>query len=443
MNTVIIGLSRYALVFFIAFYAFHCFMAFAYGKEGTRNWFYFTQNAFMIFIHVTGLVVIAMQTGNKDLYVACALQEVLFLAVIALYYVIYPNSSRLLINNMCMFLAISFVILSRLSVEKAMKQFIVVAVSLIITMIIPVIIERFKNMRVLTYIFGTVGVLSLLTVMLLGAATNGSKLSYDLFGITFQPSEFVKILFVLFEAGMLTDKDEKTGKIVMRPDPVKVVTSAIVAAAYVVILVLSRDLGSGLIFFVVYIFMLYASLKAPLVLLGGAGSGILGSVIGYKLFSHVRTRVIAWRDPFKVIEGQGYQITQSLFAIGTGGWFGMGLTLGSPDRIPVVERDFIFSAISEELGCIFSICLILICISTFLIIMNVAMMIENPYYKLIALGLAVNYAFQVFLTVGGVTKFIPLTGVTLPLVSYGGSSVLATLIVFSIVQGIYLLHKEG
>ena len=443
MNTAIIGLSRYALVFFIAFYAFHCFMAFAYGREGTRNLFYITQNVFMTLIHVTGLVVIAMQTGNHDLYLACVLEEVLFLAIIALYYVVYPDSSRLLINNMCMLLAISFVILSRLSTEKAMKQFVIVAVSLMITFIIPFVIKQFKNLRMLTYLFGALGIAALMAVMLSGAVTNGSKLSYEVFGITFQPSEFVKIMFVLFEAGMLTKRDERSGRISMRPDMMRLVISAIVAAAYVITLVISRDLGSGLIFLVVYIFMLYTSTKAPLVLIGGAGAGVLGSLIGYRLFSHVRTRVIAWRDPFKVIEGQGYQITQSLFAIGTGGWFGMGLTLGSPDRIPVVERDFIFSAISEEFGCTFRLCLILICISTFLMFMHIAMTINNAYYRLAVVGFAVNYAFQIFLTVGGATKFIPLTGVTLPLVSYGGSSVLATLIMFSIVQGVYISNKDN
>jgi cell division protein FtsW (lipid II flippase) len=177
------------------------------------------------------------------------------------------------------------------------------------------------------------------------------------------------------------------------------------------------------------------------------GAGIFGllisSIVSYRMFDHIKVRVTAFLDPWTYIDDKGYQITQSLFAIGTGGWFGMGLTLGSPDRIPVVERDFIFSAISEEFGCIFSLCLILICISTFLMFMHIAMTINDAYYRLAVVGFAVNYAFQIFLTVGGATKFIPLTGVTLPLVSYGGSSVLATLIMFSIVQGVYISNKDN
>ena len=206
------------------------------------------------------------------------------------------------------------------------------------------------------------------------------------------------------------------------------------------ILVFSKDLGGALIFFVVYVFMIYAATKKPVCLVGGAAGGVLATFIGYRLFAHVRTRFVAWRDPWSVIQGQGYQITQSLFAIGTGSWFGMGLMQGSPDKIPIVAADFIFSAISEEMGCLFSLCMVLICISNFLMFMNISMAVSDNYYRLISLGLAVNYGFQMFLTVGGVTKFIPLTGVTLPLVSYGGTSVLSTLIMFSIIQGIYIMR---
>ena len=214
------------------------------------------------------------------------------------------------------------------------------------------------------------------------------------------------------------------------------------ASIHIIILVLSKDLGSALIFSVTYIMMLYVASRNFFYLLGGLAAGVGASVLGYSLFAHVRTRIIAWKDPFSVIENQGYQITQSLFAIGTGGWFGMGLYEGAPNKIPVVEADFIFSAISEELGCFFSLCLILICISCFVMFMNIAMQIRNRFYQLVALGLGIVYGFQVFLTIGGVIKFIPLTGVTLPLVSYGGTSVLTTFIMFAIIQGLYIMRKN-
>ena len=169
----------------------------------------------------------------------------------------------------------------------------------------------------------------------------------------------------------------------------------------------------------------------------------LAAVLGYNIFSHVQTRFIAWKDPLSVIDNQGYQICQSLFAIGTGGWFGLGLNQGLPKKIPVVENDFIFSAISEEFGGIFALCIIMICVSCFFMIFNISMQLKDSFYKMVALGLGSVYALQVFLTIGGVTKFIPSTGVTLPLVSYGGSSLLSTMIIFGIVQGLYIMQSKS
>ena len=208
------------------------------------------------------------------------------------------------------------------------------------------------------------------------------------------------------------------------------------------ILVLSRDLGGALIFFIVYLMMLYVATKKALYLVGGLSAGGVASVLAYRLFAHVRVRVLAWKAPLSVANDEGYQICQSLFAIGTGGFFGLGLYQGMPNKIPVVEQDFVFAAIAEEMGILFALCLILVCASCFLMFLNIAMQMKNMFYKLVALGLGTVYGFQVFLTIGGVTKFIPSTGVTLPLVSYGGSSVLSTLILFGIIQGLYILRED-
>ena len=133
---------------------------------------------------------------------------------------------------------------------------------------------------------------------------------------------------------------------------------------------------------------------------------------------------------------------KALFAIGTGGWFGMGLYQGMPKKIPVVEKDFIFAAISEELGGIYALCILLICLGCFMQFMLIATRMQALFYKLIAFGLGIEYVVQVFLTIGGVTKFIPSTGVTLPLVSYGGSSILSTFILFGVIQGLYVLKRN-
>ena len=219
------------------------------------------------------------------------------------------------------------------------------------------------------------------------------------------------------------------------------ITTAL-AAAHVLILVLSTDLGTALILFVVYLVMLYTATRQPLYVAAGLGGGSVAAVLAYHLFAHIQVRVAAWKDPFATYSDGGYQVAQSLFAIGTGSWFGMGLFQGLPDEVPVADTDFIFAAISEEMGLILSLCLILVCVSCYVMFLNIALALRNQFYKLVALGLGTCYIFQVFLNIGGVTKFIPSTGVTLPLVSYGGSSILSTMIMFGIIQGLYILRED-
>ena len=277
-----------------------------------------------------------------------------------------------------------------------------------------------------------VGVAALVAVIVVGRVSNGAMLGFEVAGISVQPSELVKIVFVFFVASSLyRAKDFRN-----------VVITTIVAALHVLILVASTDLGAALIVFVEYLVMLYVATRQPLYIAAGVGAGSVASVAAYFLFSHVRTRVTVWRDPFAVYNEGGYQVAQSLFAIGTGGWFGLGLCQGLPDKIPVVTTDFIFSAIAEELGAVFAICIILICVSCYIMFLNIAMQLRDSFYKLVALGLGTCYIFQVFLAIGGVIKFIPSTGVTLPLVSYGGSSLLSTMIMFAIIQGLYILRED-
>ena len=177
-------------------------------------------------------------------------------------------------------------------------------------------------------------------------------------------------------------------------------------------------------------------------LLGGLIAGSGAAVVAYQLFYHVKVRVEAWLDPWSIIDNKGYQITQSLFAIGTGGLFGMGLYEGMPNSIPVVDQDFMFSAIAEEFGTIFSVCVILLSLVIFLIFIRTSFKSTDDFYRLVCGGFAVLYGFQLFLTVGGAIKMIPSTGVTYPLISYGGSSLMSTVFMFFIVQGVKINENE-
>lgn len=432
MELYITELSKYVITLFMVLYACECFAVFRYRDEEDRNGIYTRQNILMLLIHFSCFMVICFETGEMSYLFFYAFQQIVLFATVVLFHVIYPRANRLIVNNMCMLLSIGFVVLTRISYEKAVKQFVIVAFSIAITMVIPFFVHRLKFLKSLTWVYALVGAGALAIVLILGTATYGSKISYSIGGVTFQPSEFVKIIFVFFVASALYQSTSFF----------EVFTTAVVAGIHVVILVISKDLGSALIFFIVYIFMVFIATKNPLYLIAGAAGGSGAAIIAYKVFAHVQVRVQAWSDPWSQIDSAGYQITQSLFAISSGGWFGLGLFQGTPESIPFVEADFIFSAIAEELGIIFSMCMILVCISCFIMFMNISMKLNDRFYQLIAFGLGVTYIFQVFLTIGGGSKFIPLTGVTLPLISYGGSSVLTTLIMFAIIEGLCMIRKD-
>ncbi len=434
MAHVISDLSKYIILACMAIYTLLCFLALPREEDDERIGIYSGQIVCMFLVHFLGFAAICLETGDITYIIFYGFQQILLFATIALYRVIYPQVNKLVVNNMCMLLTIGFVILTRISYARAVKQFKIVTISLIVGLFIPYLVGKLKFLKHLTWVYGLAGVLALSVVAVLGATTYGAKISYSILGYTFQPSEFVKIIFVFFVAGMLAESKD-FGHIVL---------SAVAAAVHVLILVLSKDLGSALIFFAVYLVMVFVATKNYFYLFAGSGAGAVAAFVAYQLFSHVRIRVTAWLDPWNNINDSGYQITQSLFAIGTGGWFGMGLYQGDPSSIPFVEQDSVFSAIAEELGVVFALCLILVCLSCFVMFMTIAMRIREDFYKYIAVGLSTMYIFQVFLTIGGGTRFIPLTGVTLPLISYGGSSVLSTIMMFCIIQGLYLIkYREG
>lgn len=424
--------SKYVITLLIALYTYESFAVFRKKQESDRNGIYTRQNILMFGLHFSCFIVICFETGDITYLFFYAFQQIVLYATVILFRMLYPKTNRLLVNNMCMLLTVGFVILTRLSLGKAIRQFIIVMISLVIALVIPFFVSRFRFLKECKWIYAAAGIVALGIVLVLGQTTYGSKLSYTIAGLTFQPSEFVKIIFVFFVASALY---KAAGFF-------EVFTTAVIAAAHVIILVCSKDLGSALIFFVVYVLMVVVASRNWLYLLAGVSGGSVAAYLAYRVFPHIQVRVQAFKDPWSVIDSTGYQITQSLFAITSGGWFGLGLFKGTPESIPFVEADFIFSAITEELGLLFALCVILICVSSFVMFMNISMNLKDKFYQLTAFGLGVTYIFQVFLTIGGGCKFIPLTGVTLPFISYGGSSVLTTLIMFSITEGLSMIQEE-
>ena len=432
MELFIVEMARYVIILLFALYTFYSFRAFAGHNKQRQNRVFAAQRTLTLLLHTVMSAILIMENKNIMYVGLWAAEFAFYLIFIKVYQACYKGLSKLVLNNMMMCMMVGFVILGRLASDYAVHQIILAAAAMVLCIFVPLIIEKFRILEKMGWYFAVIGIVFLMLVFVIGVEKYGSRNWISVGGIAIQPSEFVKILYVFFMASLLSQTTKFK----------HIVIISAVAAVHVVILVAEKDLGAALIYFVTYIFVLYVATTKVQYLGAGLAGGTLASIVAYHLFSHVKTRVQAWRDPWGEIRGGGYQVAQSLFAIGTGGFIGMGLGKGLPGSVPVVESDFVFSAISEELGGVFAICLIMVYLSSYIMFVNIAMKMKKQFYKLTAFGLSVVFIFQVFLCVGGVTKFIPSTGVTLPLISYGGSSIVTTIIIFSVIQGMYVLNGK-
>ncbi len=439
MVTLITEISKYIIIALMMFYTLSCFTVFQPSNSDKMNHILNRQIVYVFGIHFLSYLTYYLKIGGMEILVFYALQITVAAIYMVVYHYIYPESSRLITNNMSFLLLIGYTILTRLDFELAKKQFIIGTAVLIVVTIIPYYMIKLKNLKKYWMAYAIIGITLLLTVFIpgVGISKYGARNWIKLGSLSLQPMEFVKILFIFFLASMLSQSDEFK----------HVIKVSVLAFVHMGVLVLEKDLGGAAIFFVIYVCMLYVAtgkLRYPLVLVGGGGTLACLAFFVFKdsLFNHVSVRILAWQDPWAYINKEGYQVAQSLFALGTGGFLGSGLTEGMPEIIPVAESDFIFSAIGEEYGVLFALALILVCLSCFIAIMNASLKCKRRFYKYLAVGFAVCYGFQVILNIGGVIKFIPSTGVTLPLVSYGLSSVLSTLIIFNIVQGVYIIENK-
>ena len=303
-----------------------------------------------------------------------------------------------------------------------------------------VLVRRVAVLERYRYTFLFFWIVSLLLPLLpgLGTEINGARLWVRFGPINFQPGEAAKVLLVVFFAAYLVDKRE-----VLREGARRIAGLRIPAAKHlgplllawgfsILVMVRQKDLGSSLLFFAVFAVMLYIATERTAYLLAGFGLFVSGAFIAYQLFGHVEERVSVWRNPWPLAEADGYQTVQSLFSFGSGGFAGTGFGLGSPDKIPNAATDFIFAAIGEELGLLGTVAVLI----GFLLFVGagfrIAVQADRPFPKLFAAGLTAIIGIQTFVILGGVTRLIPLTGVTLPFVSYGGSSLIANFVVLAL-----------
>lgn len=428
MEFLLSEMTKYIAVLASAFYALDGCLCFVRRTDEKCRWCYVRQVIYIFVVQFMCFCTMCFQTKSAKYVLLFGVVQVQLIAILTITPMIYEQINKMLLNNMCFLLGIGFVMMSRLSFSKAVRQIIIAGFGYLVALIIPFVILKLKLLKKGWLFYAGFGLFLLGLVFVLGEITNGSKISFSFKGITFQPSEFVKIIFVFFLASLLSESVNKF----------RIIVSSLFSGAYILVLAASKDLGAALIFAITYILVLFVATNSYKFLIGGFLIGSVGSVLAYFVFPHIQYRVIAWMDPFSYIEGSGYQIAQSVFAISSGGLFGSGLFNGNPKAIPYVEGDMIFSAVCEEMGMIFGILLMIICYLSFFMMIQIGTHTQNSFHKLLCTGFSVAYMVQIFLTIGGGIKLIPLTGVTLPFVSYGGSSVMATIFVFFIIQGIYL-----
>ena len=348
----------------------------------------------------------------------------------------------LLLPLAALLVGIGLTTILRLKPNLFLLQAMWVVIGLICFLISAFIARQLEQIAKYKYICGFIGVSLLLIAILFGVDIGGHKSWVILGPIRFQPSEFAKVFIVLFLAAYLSERRELLtlatkhyGPLVL-PHPRFIAPLIAVWGIAMLMFILQRDMGAALLYFGIAIIMTYmVSGKLSFVIIGLIFF-LLGSVVCYKLYSHIQTRVDIWLNPWIDPNGEAYQIVQSLFAFGSGGIMGSGLTYGFPGMIPEVHTDFIFAAIGEEMGLMGAGAIIIIYIIMVYRAFRASLLSTMPFSMLVAGGLSASLALQIFLIIGGVTKFFPLTGITLPFISYGGSSIVANFILLGMLFAI-------
>ncbi|MDI6821989.1 MAG: FtsW/RodA/SpoVE family cell cycle protein [Actinomycetota bacterium] len=360
-----------------------------------------------------------------------------------------PFADPILIPIMALLTFTGVTMIYRLKPGLAGFQSLWVLLSAFVLINLLILLKDYKMLKNYKYSCALLGLMLLLSPIFFGYERYGARLWLKFGPLSFQPSEIAKILLAVFFAAYLEEKRELLSTGARRflrmnvPGFRHFGPLLIMWIISLSILVFEKDLGSSLLFLGLFLGMLYAATGRKAYVVVGILLFMLGATSCYYLFGHVQTRIDIWLNPWKDIEGKGYQIVQSLFAIASGGVFGSGLGLGYPTRIPAVHTDFIFSALCEELGLAGGFGIILAYLLFIPRGFKIALTCEDEFGKLMAAGLTLVLALQTLVIIGGVTRLIPLTGVTLPFVSYGGSSILSNFILVGLLLSISNESSRG
>ena len=336
-----------------------------------------------------------------------------------------------------MLMTMGVLMLCRLDIIMGARQIVWIGIGGIVFFTAYCIYYNVRIWHKMWFLYAAGGVALFVITLIFGKTVNGSRNWIDIGVIAFQPSEIIKILYVMFLA---CHYSESWNKPFLKIQPMYM--TGIITYTYILFLVLQRDWGTILVVFLIFIFMIYVYEKNRWFLWANVAAASVVGLLGYKFLYHIQVRVGVWLDPWEDVSNKGYQIAQSLFAIASGGYFGRGLGNGSPYYIPEVHTDFIFSAICEEMGVFGGAAIIILFFLLSYRCFKITLNTENPYNKAVGLGLTLMFALQTFIIIGGVTKFIPLTGITVPFVSYGGTSIVVSFASLGIMQAISAIEDR-
>jgi cell division protein FtsW (lipid II flippase) len=405
----------------------------------------------VVAVTVGGYVLVALANGPRlppDLYPLLA--WVFGLYVVAHFAVrrLAPYADATLLPIAGLLNGIGFVVIARLAPTsddysaQARVQSLWVAIGVavfVLTLFVVRDVRIFERYRYTALLLG-IAFLLLPIAPGIGRTINGSRLWVAIGPLRFQPSEIAKVLLVAFFAAYLVDKRELLAQGRVRvgrwflPSPRDLGPLLLVWGVALLVLAYQKDMGTSLLFFGVFAAMLYMATQRGVYVLGTVLLLVIGAFVAYKFFGHVRLRVENWTDPWSRLDlpGGGFQAAQGWFGLGSGGIAGTGLGLGNPSLVPLATTDYVFAAIGEELGFAGTAAVL----GAFLLLIGsmfrIAVDAMRPFAKLFAAGIAAIFGLQTFLIVGGVLRVIPLTGVTLPFVSYGGSSLVANFALLAI-----------
>ena len=392
----------------------------------------------VMLLQFLSMAVIAFAEGGapsqQDLILAAALPLATML-IVNLFGRFWPVDRAILILVLLL-VSIGIITLSAIAKsEITPKTHAIYAAAGLFAMTVGILFIRlWKSWKKFTVPLAILCLLALLSPMVIGQEKNGARNWITIIPdmLTIQPSEFIKPVMIMVLASGFSN----------RPRFVRCLPTLAFAAMCCGILLIEKDLGAVLLYFLTTVFMFYAATSNAFLTLSGLGMGCIAAVLAYHALPYVQDRIAIWINPWSDPQDVGYQLVQALIAIGSGGLWGMGVGLGSPTKIPLYHSDFIFASMTEEFGLIFAVCVLAVYVIIILRGLIVAMNARTSFHSLTGFGLVVLLGLQTMLIVGGNTQLLPLTGVTLPLVSYGGSSLVSMFFSMGLLLGISSMNAE-